>query len=158
MIRTAKYPLIGIVVLIAQIMLQGKLDIAGIGPNFLVIFIIYTGLKSNQTMTIWLGFLFGFLYDAVSGTQLIGLSSLALTVIGYLSGLFQVRIGRIPILLQYLLHLGFLLVYFALTILVYLQDSQWSVGTIFFLVMIPSTFYTYVLLVLSFLTLKVGSD
>jgi rod shape-determining protein MreD len=153
-----KFPLLGLVVLIVQFMLAGRLDIAGISPNFLAIFIIYAGLRGNQIMSIWLGFLLGFLLDALTSTQLMGLTSLGLVVVAYLAGLFQTRIGRIPILIQYLIHLGLLLAFFAITILVYLQDSQWGVGSVFFLIMLPTTFYTYALLIISFVILRVGSD
>lgn len=158
MISLIKFPLFGFLILIIQFMLGGKLDIAGIGPNLLVIFIIYSGLRSNHLMAIWLGFVLGFLFDSLTGTQLLGISSLALAVVGYLSGLFQTRIGRIPILLQYLIHLGLLLAYFTMTIAVYLQDSAWTVGSVFFLIMLPTTFYTYVILILAFIVLRVGSD
>lgn len=158
LMRQVKYPLIGLLVLVAQIMLLGKLEIFSVTPDFLVIFIIYTGLISSQLLAIWLGFVLGFLADAVLATQLAGLSALGLSITGYLSGLFQVRIVRIPILLQYLLHLAFILLYFLITVTLYFQDSGWSVGSIFFLIVLPKTLYTYLLLILSFIILRVGMD
>jgi len=158
MIDLLKYPVYGSLVLILQIMLVGNLAIRGITPDFLVVFIIYAGLMGNPVLVIWLGFFLGFFFDAVSGTHLFGLTALALAITGYLSGLFQVRIVRIPILLQYLLHLGFVLVYFSILVFVYLQDADWNLGSVFFLVLVPRALYTYFILVASFILLRVGAD
>ena len=158
MIDILKYSLLGLFVLIFQVMLGDVFSILGLSPSFLVIFIIYVGLSRSQMFAIWLGFFLGFIIDALTGTHMLGLSALALSVVGYLSGLFHSRIVRIPVIVQYLLYTGFLLVFFIITVMVALQDSQWATGNIFFLILIPKTIYTLALLSGIFIVLKVGAE
>ncbi|NQV49549.1 MAG: rod shape-determining protein MreD [Candidatus Marinimicrobia bacterium] len=158
MIDILKYSLLGLFVLIFQVMLGDVFSILGLSPSFLVIFIIYVGLSRSQMFAIWLGFFLGFIIDALTGTHMLGLSALALSIVGYLSGLFHSRIVRIPVIVQYLLYTGFLLVFFIITVMVALQDSQWATGNIFFLILLPRTIYTLALLSGIFIVLKVGAE
>lgn len=153
-----KYSILGVLVLIFQWMLGDIFSIMGRTPNFLVIFIIYVGLTHSQVHAIWLGFTLGFLIDALTATDMMGITALALATVGYLAGIFYHRIMRIPVLVQYLLYTGFLLVFFILTILISLQDSQFSTGNVFFLVLLPKTLYTLTLLIGSFIVLRVGAE
>jgi rod shape-determining protein MreD len=158
MIDTIKYSLLGFVVLIFQWMLGDLFNISGITPSFLVIYIIYLGLIRSQTLAIWLGFVFGLTIDALTSTHLMGITALSLSLVGYLSGVFHGRIVRIPIILQYLLHVGFLAVFFSLTVLISLQNSDWSIGNIVFLILIPKTLYTLGVLGAVFTILRVGAE
>mgnify|MGYP007123660104 FL=1 len=96
--------------------------------------------------------------DALASTDMMGITALALSTVGYLSGIFHGRIVRIPVFVQYLLYTGFLLVFFILTVMISLQDSQFSTGNIVFLVLLPKTLYTLALLSVSFIVLKVGAE
>jgi len=158
MIENIKYTLIGLLVLIFQWMLGDIFSIYGITPSFLVVFIIFVGLTSSQLAAIWLGFFLGFILDALTNTQLLGISALALSITGYLAGIFQGRIVRVPILLQYLLYLGFLIVFFIVTVMVSLQDSAWATGDIVFLILLPKTIYTLGILSGIFILLHVGAE
>ena len=153
-----KNSILGLLVLIFQWMLGDIFSLYGLTPSFLVIFIIYIGLTNSQLHAIWMGFVLGFLVDALTGTDMVGLSALALSGVGYLSGLFHGRIVRIPVIVQYLLYTGFLLVFFILTVMISLQDSQFSTGNIVFLVLLPKTLYTLALLSGSFIVLRVGAE
>jgi|GEM_PF-349849 len=158
MIDTIKYGFIGFLVLIFQWMLGDLFSISGITPNFLVIYIIYLGLIRSQVLAIWLGFFLGLTMDALTSTHLLGISALSLSLVGYLAGVFYGRIVRIPIFLQYLLHIGFLVVFFALTVLITLQNSEWSAGNIVFLILLPKTLYTLGVLGAVFTILRVGAE
>ncbi len=158
MIDILKYSFLGLLVLIFQWMLGDIFSIYGSIPSFLVIFIIYVGLTHSQLQAMWLGFVLGFMIDALTGTDMIGISSLALALVGYLSGIFHARIVRIPVIVQYLLYTGFLLVFFILTVMVSHQDSQWATGNIVFLIMLPRTLYTLALLSGIFILLRVGAE
>ncbi len=157
MIDILKYSVLGLLVLIFQWMLGDIFSIYGVTPSFLVIYVIYVGLTHNQLQAIWLGFILGFLIDSLTGTHMVGISALALSIVGYLAGIFYSRIVRIPIVVQYLLHTGFLLVFFILTVMITLQDSQWAAGNIVFLILLPKTIYTLGLLSGIFVLLRVGS-
>jgi rod shape-determining protein MreD len=139
-------------------MLGDIFSIYGLTPSFLVIFIIYVGLTHSQLNAIWLGFFLGFIIDALTGTDMMGLTALALSTVGYLSGIFHGRIVRIPVIVQYLLYAGFLLVFFIITVMISLQDSQFATGNIVFLILLPKTLYTMALLSGSFIVLRVGAE
>lgn len=158
MIDIIKYSLLGLLVLIFQWMVGDMFSIYDITPSFLVIFIIYVGLTHSQMKAIWLGFFFGFIIDSLTGTDMIGISSMGLALVGFLAGIFHGRIVRIPIILQYLLYTGFLVVFFIITVLVSFQDSQWTAGNIVFLILLPKTIYTLGLLSGVFILLHVGAD
>ena len=153
-----KNSILGLLILIFQWMLGDIFSLYGLTPSFLVIFIIYIGLTNSQLHAIWLGFFLGFTIDALASTDMMGITALALSTVGYLSGIFHGRIVRIPVMVQYLLYTGFLLVFFLLTVMISLQDSQFSTGNIVFLVLLPKTLYTLALLSGSFIVLKVGAE
>ena len=153
-----KYSIFGLLVLIFQWMLGDLFSIYGLTPSFLVIFIVYVGLTHSQLNAIWLGFFLGFIIDALTGTDMMGLTALALSTVGYLSGIFHGRIVRIPVIVQYLLYAGFLLVFFIITVMISLQDSQFATGNIVFLILLPKTLYTMALLSGSFIVLRVGAE
>ncbi len=153
-----KYSILGLAVLIFQWMLGDLFSIYGITPSFLVIYIIYLGLARNQVLAIWLGFALGLIIDALTSTHLMAISALSLAIVGYLAGIFHGRIVRIPIVLQYLLHTGFLAVFFLITVMITLQDSQWSLGNIVFLILLPKTLYTLGVLGAVFMILRVGAE
>lgn len=158
MLDTIKFILLGFLVLIFQWMLGDLFSVYGITPSFLVVFIIYVGLQRGQVLGIWLGFTLGLVIDALTSTSLMGITALALSIVGYLAGIFHGRIVRIPILLQYLLHTGFLIVFFLITVMITLQDSQWSVGSMVFLILLPKTLYTLGVLSAVFMILRVGAE
>ncbi len=158
MIDSIKYSLLGFLVLTFQWMLGDVFSIYGITPSFLVVFIIYVGLVHSQLHAIWLGFILGFVIDSLTGTALLGISALSLSLVGYLAGIFHARIVRIPVIVQYLLYTGFIIVFFILTVMVTLQDSQWATGNIVFLILLPKTIYTLGLLSGIFILLHVGAE
>ena len=139
-------------------MLGDMFSIFGIVPSFLVIYIIYVGLTGSQLTAIWIGFAMGFVMDSLTGTDMIGITAMALALTGYLAGVFHDRIVRVPVIMQYLIYIGLLLVFFLLTVMVSLQDSQWTAGNIVFLVLLPKTIYTLGLLTGIFILLRVGVD
>lgn len=139
-------------------MLGDLFAIYDLTPSFLVIFIIYVGLTHSQLHAIWLGFFLGFIMDALTGTDMMGITALALSMVGYLSGIFHGRIVRIPVIVQYLLYTGFLLVFFIITVMISLQDSQFATGNIVFLILLPKTLYTLALLSGIYIILRVGAE
>jgi len=158
MIDIIKYSILGLLVIIFQWMLGGVFSIFGIIPSFLVIYIIYVGLTGSQLTAIWIGFFMGFVMDSLTGTDMIGITAMALALTGYLAGVFHDRIVRVPVIMQYLIYTGLLLVFFMLTVMISLQDSQWSAGNIVFLILLPKTIYTLGLLTGIFILLRVGVD
>jgi len=158
MINNIKYGILGLLVLIFQWMLGDIFSIYDITPSFLVIYIIYVGVNNSQLRAIWLGFILGFIMDSLTGTDMVGISALALSLVGYLAGVFNDRIVRVPIIMQYLLYTGFLIVFFFITVMISFQDSQWTAGNIVFLILLPKTIYTLGLLSGIFILLRVGAD
>ncbi len=158
MLSIIKYSVLGLLVLIFQWMLGDIFSIYSHTPSFLVIFIIYVALTHSQIHAIWLGFFLGFIIDALTGTDMMGLTGLALSTVAFLAGIFHGRIVRIPVIVQHLLYAGFLLVYFILTVMISLQDSQFATGNIVFLILLPKTLYTFTVLAGIFIVLRVGAE
>lgn len=146
----------GFIVLYFQWVFQGSISILGAVPSFIVIYIVFTGLKYGSIQAIWLGLLFGFIWDALTATSFIGLTAFSLIITGYFAGIFEKRIARITIFYRFGLYLTFISVFEFLSIFIYFQNSTWDFGAVFFLIVIPNTLYTYIVTLIAFHFLAVG--
>jgi rod shape-determining protein MreD len=63
------------------------INVCGIFPNFILIFVVYLGLLKGIINAQLMGFLFGLTWDAFS-TDIFGIRTIMFTVIGYLAGRF----------------------------------------------------------------------
>jgi rod shape-determining protein MreD len=85
--RYVKYALVSIVLIILQTTLVHLLNLEGIIPDVLAIWVIYIALMNGQLEgTLW-GFGIGLVLDMTS-PDFIGLSALAKTICGFLAGYF----------------------------------------------------------------------
>jgi len=150
--------LIGIGLVVLQWLLQAALAISGSKPHFVAIFTLYLGLLEGGAFALWIAFLLGLYWDALTATDFLGLSALGLVCLAYLGAIMQTRLNRIPPIWQYLFHLVALTFFFSLTLFIYYQNSDWSAGQIFFLMILPNTFYTFFVLIPAFLILRVGQQ
>ncbi|BAG13596.1 rod shape-determining protein MreD [Candidatus Endomicrobiellum trichonymphae] len=95
------------------------INIYGIFPNFILIFVVYLGLSKGIINTQLMGFLFGLTWDVFS-TDIFGIRTVMFTVIGYLAGRFCKDFDREKIFTQIVIMffagaiywLGFGLIYF----------------------------------------------
>jgi rod shape-determining protein MreD len=63
------------------------INVCGIFPNFILIFVVYSGLSKGIINAQLMGFLFGLTWDVFS-TDIFGVRTVMFTVIGYLTGRF----------------------------------------------------------------------
>ena len=150
--------LAGICLVILQWLLQATLAIGGSTPHFIAVFALYLGLMDGGAFALWTALILGLYWDALTATDLLGLTALGLVCLAYLGAVMHSRLNRIPPIWQYLFHLGALTFFFSLTMFIYYQNSTWSAGQIFFLMILPNTFYTFFVLIPAFLILRVGQS
>lgn len=146
---------IGIVIVLLQWLLFGRLDIWGARPNVVLLYIAWIGLRHGRETGASVGFTAGLLLDAVYATW--GLHMLTGTLTGFLLGLFpaneretllilpqQAFIGGLAIAL---LHNGLMVALLALdagTRNVYMISTLWLGSALYtaVLAMIASLFST----------------
>ncbi len=83
------YAILTLVIFIGSMVLQTsvfpKIPIGGMKPDLVVIMVVYLGLVKGPETGSLSGFVFGLLFDTVSGTAL-GINALAKTIIGFFCG------------------------------------------------------------------------
>lgn len=115
--------LIGLVVVAVQWLVLGRLDLWGVFPDVVVLYIAFVALQSGRRAGSVFGFVLGFFMDWLYGTW--GVHMLIKTIVGFLIGLFpvderamrqvtpvQAFVGGLVIAL---LHNGLAVIFYALT-------------------------------------------
>lgn len=82
-----------IVIYLIQTIFFTHFTIAGIMPNVFIILILYIGLYMGRTMGVIYGIIYGILIDIWVGKSL-GLTSVALALVGILGGLFDKTLSK----------------------------------------------------------------
>lgn len=82
-----------IVIYLIQTIFFTHFTIAGIMPNVFIILMLYIGLYMGRTMGVIYGIIYGILIDIWVGKSL-GLTSVALTLVGILGGLFDKTLSK----------------------------------------------------------------
>jgi rod shape-determining protein MreD len=141
--RTLKYLIAGILVIVIQSTLLDFIKIFGVKPDITVIFTVFVALRLGPVFGVFTGFLVGFTQDVYSWSHL-GANALAKSVMGYVIGLAETR----------MLHLDFIPKMILLFLAYYLQiviffwayglDKN-SINELFFSLCIPQSIYTFAL-------------
>lgn len=82
-----------IVTYLLQTIFFNHFTIAGIMPNIFIILMLYIGLYMGRTMGIIYGIIYGIFLDIWIGKS-IGLTSIALAIIGLISGMFDKTLSK----------------------------------------------------------------
>ena len=82
-----------VVIYFLQTIFFSHFTIAGIMPNVFVILMLYIGLYMGRTMGVIYGIIYGILIDIWVGKSL-GLTSVALALVGILGGLFDKTLSK----------------------------------------------------------------
>lgn len=85
--------IIFIVIYLLQTIFFSHFTIAGIMPNIFVILMLYIGLYMGRTMGVIYGIIYGIFLDIWIGKN-IGLTSIALALIGLISGAFDKTLSK----------------------------------------------------------------
>lgn len=82
-----------VVIYLLQTIFFSHFTIAGIMPNIFIILMLYIGLYMGRTMGIIYGITYGIFLDVWVGKS-IGLTSIALAIIGLISGMFDKTLSK----------------------------------------------------------------
>ena len=86
----AAYGGVGLLIIIVQVLISRFLSIAGVSPDFLLIFLMYVTMREGQFAGIISAFVLGLLLDVMS-SGILGAHALSLTVACFLAGMFYDR-------------------------------------------------------------------
>lgn len=77
---------IGIIVLLLQFTLGNWIELSGVKPDLVLLYIIYLGYSEGKISGIMYGFLLGMLQDLAAASTFIGLSALIKSIVGFSAG------------------------------------------------------------------------
>ncbi|MCF7827683.1 MAG: rod shape-determining protein MreD [Candidatus Marinimicrobia bacterium] len=134
----------GLLILLLQMTLANWIRVAGIKPDFIMLFIIYVGYREGKVPGILFGFGFGLLQDLVAASAFIGISSLIKSILGFGAGFLQRKFHVInPFILYAIVVLLILLgnlIYYG----IYYAGAPISFGLMLQRLVLPSFIYTLV--------------
>jgi rod shape-determining protein MreD len=81
---------VGLVIIFVQVLISRFLSIAGVSPDFLLIFLMYVTLREGQLAGTTSGFVLGLLLD-ITSSGILGAHALSKTVACFLAGFFYDR-------------------------------------------------------------------
>lgn len=81
---------IGLLVIVVQVLVSRFLSIAGVSPDFLLIFVVYLTIRDGQFVGIISAFVLGLLLDIFS-SDILGAHALSVTIACFLVGFFYDR-------------------------------------------------------------------
>ncbi|MCF7800446.1 MAG: rod shape-determining protein MreD [Candidatus Marinimicrobia bacterium] len=140
------YIIAAIVAMLVQWMLQPIIAIGGIGPNFLVIFIIAMALRFGPIPSVWTAFVLGLVNDALTATDLMGLTAFGLAVVGYIAAQFKGHLNKITPILQYVILFLIVCIYYLVNDFIAYQSLDWRFTTILLGHILPASVYTFIML------------
>ena len=133
--------LLFVVVFVLQTTVSEWLQILGIGPDFVVIFIVSVAIRFGPATGCFWGFLAGFTQDVYAPVEWLGANTIAMTVVGYAVGQLEERFLSLNLPAKVgVLGLGFFvsdMIYFAITGL-----SKDVVTNLFLTKSLPECIYT----------------
>ena len=83
--------LVFVLVFVLQTTVSEWLQILGIGPDFVVIFIVSVAIRFGPATGCFWGFLAGFTQDVYAPVEWLGANTIAMTIVGFLVGLLEER-------------------------------------------------------------------
>lgn len=86
MYRPVRHALIGLLVFLVQWLVLGRLEIFGVAPDAVLLYVAWLALRYGRRHGLIAGFVLGFLMDAVTG--LWGINMFVKSLVGFLVGLF----------------------------------------------------------------------
>jgi len=143
--RILQYVGIGIVLLFFQLTLANWIRIAGIKPDFIMLFVLFVGYREGKIAGILFGFIFGLLQDISAASAFIGISSLIKSIVGFGAGFLK---GKFHVVNPFILYAIAVLLIFVGTLLyfgIYYAASSISFGTMLQQLILPSFLYTLII-------------
>lgn len=107
------------ILVVLQFVIPKYFSIINIYPNFILIYIVFTGLNKGSIKGELTGFFYGLIWDILS-TDIFGIRTLTFTISGYLSGRFNKKLDKNQPLTQVIVMLFSLLIVKFGTSIIYL--------------------------------------
>src|SRR6476469_10001420 len=82
------YAGVGILLIIFQVLISRFLSIAGVSPDFLLIFLVYITIREGQFAGETSGFILGLILDIMSSNGILGAHALSKTAACFMIGFF----------------------------------------------------------------------
>jgi rod shape-determining protein MreD len=130
------------------------INVYGIFPNFILIFVVYFGLSKGTIKPQLMGFLFGLTWDVFS-TDIFGVRTVMFTVIGYLAARLHKNFDRKRFFTQVVIMFFAGIVYwsgFGLIYFVFLDNKNgafsFSILSVFFKIVVTVMFAPFVFYIL----------
>ncbi len=101
--------LLGVTVFLVQYFLVDLAAIRSIRPDFIAIFVLYTGARHGRLTGVLTGFILGLLVDLAGVGSYFGLTSLTCSITGYLAGYLK---GKYERMLPYVFHLTWIGIFY----------------------------------------------
>lgn len=101
--------LLGVAVFLVQYFLVDLAAIRLIRPDFIAIFVLYTGTRHGRLTGVLTGFILGLLVDLAGVGSYFGLTSLTCSITGYLAGYLK---GKYERMLPYVFHLTWIGIFY----------------------------------------------
>lgn len=136
--------LLGVLVFAVQFFLSEYLMIRRIRPDFILVFIMYIGIRYGSMSGVIVGFVFGLLEDLLGAGSLLGLAPLTKSITGFLMGRLSGKFQRMNPVTFHFLWVLVVLVHFGLYIYVRSQGVYESSQSVFWKTWFFSTLYTLV--------------
>lgn len=130
-----------VLVFAVQMTIGGWLQIFGVAPDFVLIFVVSVALKHGPAAGCFWGFLSGFTLDVYAPVEWLGANAIAMTVVGFCVGQLEERILKLNVLAK----MGVLFLAFFLCDLVYFLVTGLGknvVSTLFVVKTVPGCVYT----------------
>ncbi len=119
MLRTIFTLLVFFILIILQFIIPKYFSAINIYPNFILVYIVYTGLNKGSIKGQFTGFFYGLFWDILA-TDIFGIRALTFTISGYLSGRFNKKLDKNQPLTQIIVILLALVVVQFITSFIYL--------------------------------------
>ena len=137
--------LIGIVCILAQWLILGRLQLWGAYADVVLLYIAWLGFTHGRRMGMLAGFILGFLMDALYDTW--GIQMFVKTLLGFMVGLFHAD-DRDPVIVRpeqaFLVGLGIALLHNGLLVVLLLLQSGARNPSVIFSLWLGSALYTAV--------------
>ncbi|HRP03017.1 MAG TPA: rod shape-determining protein MreD [Candidatus Kapabacteria bacterium] len=140
------YPILAVLLGLFQISLAHFIEIGGISPNVMIIFIVWLSIKEGQFFTLFAAFFTGIFYDIIK-MDLIGTNALSLLITAFACGFFY-KEGKSDLIIR---SFKFLLISFIGAIIhnfvyyfLYIRISEMDFWNFFIKYGVASSLYTCV--------------
>ncbi len=133
---------ISLFVLLLQTIFSPWMMIGEIRPDFVLIMVLFVGRMNGRVYGQLFGFSFGLIIDFIGIGSFVGLSALAKTIAGFLSGYLVRKKGRLSLFSFHSINFVIMFIHFSIIFLVNFKNIDIELQFILLRYALPSTIYS----------------